>query len=172
MYDIGYAQQAAASIGVDLNPPPPTLELAPVPSRGETVGEAITPVALSASGGTPPYSYGVTGLPTGLSLSGATISGTPTTAGNYTTAVAVTDSGSPKQGATESVQFAVAASIAPPPPGKNHLYIGVFCPGGIGESAAMAESFGAVPAGTLMSVYGWGTTWAQSLRPAPLAAVP
>lgn len=53
---------------------------------------------LQATGGTPPYQWSVTsGLPPGLSLNSAgLLTGTPTAAGNYIMAVAVTDSSLPK----------------------------------------------------------------------------
>ena len=44
-----------------------------------------------ASGGTPPYTYTVTGLPDGLSLSGDTISGTPKSPGCFPITIEVTD---------------------------------------------------------------------------------
>jgi hypothetical protein len=60
-----------------------------------TVG---TPVSLqmSASGGTPPYTWSASNLPTGLSIgaSSGLISGTPTTAGTYNVTVTAKDSAS------------------------------------------------------------------------------
>lgn len=50
---------------------------------------------LSASGGTTPYSWSITGLPAGLTLStSGTISGTPTTNGTFVLTAKVTDAGS------------------------------------------------------------------------------
>ena len=51
--------------------------------------------SLSVSGGTPPYSWAVQGLPPGLSASGAGLSGTPTSKGTFTVIVLVTDSTKP-----------------------------------------------------------------------------
>lgn len=49
---------------------------------------------LGASGGTAPYTWSATGLPTGLTCSSSgLISGTPTTAGSYTATITVKDSG-------------------------------------------------------------------------------
>lgn len=59
-----------------------------------TVGQAFTPLSLTASGGTPPYSWSVASgtLPPGMSLSIAgVISGTPTAAGSYSFTYAVKD---------------------------------------------------------------------------------
>ena len=47
------------------------------------------------SGGTPPYTWAVLGLPPGLSASGAALSGTPTTKGTFTVIALVTDSTKP-----------------------------------------------------------------------------
>ena len=58
-----------------------------------TVGSAIVPLRFSASGGSQPYTWSVTGLPAGLTFDPATgsVSGTPTTAGKSTVTVTVND---------------------------------------------------------------------------------
>ena len=69
--------------------------------------------ALTASGGTTPYSWTVTSgaLPAGLSLSkGGTISGTPTSAGQSNFTVLVTDSSSPVEVATKPLSISISAS--------------------------------------------------------------
>ena len=70
-----------------------------VPAVVITTGEpadtrAAVPYAspLAATGGTPPYSWTVSGLPTGLVLSGTDIAGTPTEVGVHTVEVTVEDS--------------------------------------------------------------------------------
>jgi hypothetical protein len=55
--------------------------------------EAITPVQMTANGGTGPYTFSATGLPTGLTLSSnGTISGTPTQSGTFNYTVTIKDS--------------------------------------------------------------------------------
>ena len=79
--------------------------------------QAITAFTLpEATGGTPPYTYAVSGLPTGLSFDSATreVSGTPTAAGEHMVTYAVTDSASPP--ATESQTFTITIRRASPPP--------------------------------------------------------
>lgn len=71
---------------------------------------------LSASGGTPAYSWSIASgsLPSGLSLSSAgAISGTPSASGTSTFTVAVKDSGSPSQNVTASESITVSASTSP-----------------------------------------------------------
>jgi Putative Ig domain len=61
-------------------------------SQTGTVGRAVS-LQMSASGGTPPYTWSATGLPAGLSINSASglISGTPTTATSYTVTVTARD---------------------------------------------------------------------------------
>jgi hypothetical protein len=71
-------------------------------NQSGTVGVAAS-LTISASGGTPPYTWSATGLPPGKSINSSTgvISGTPTTSGTFNTSVTATDSA----GATGSTTF-------------------------------------------------------------------
>jgi hypothetical protein len=67
--------------------------------------------SVSATGGTPQYSFTASGLPDGLSMSaGGAVSGTPTTAGTFTVNVTVTDTAGGTARATYSIK------ITNPPP--------------------------------------------------------
>jgi hypothetical protein len=70
------------------------LTVSPGNLKAATDGAAYS-ASLSASGGTPPYTWAVFGLPPGLSASGAALSGTPTTKGAFTVVALVTDSAQP-----------------------------------------------------------------------------
>ena len=75
---------------------------------GGTVGVPYS-ATISASDGTPPYSCSITGaLPAGLTLTGCTVSGTPTSAGSSPITVKVTDSGSPAQNASQPETIVIA----------------------------------------------------------------
>jgi uncharacterized protein (TIGR03437 family) len=64
---------------------------------------------LAATGGTPPYSWSISGLPAGLTLSPAgVLSGTPTASGGFTLAVKVTDSAG--SAASASLSLTINAS--------------------------------------------------------------
>jgi len=64
---------------------------------------------IGATGGITPYTCSITGaLPAGLSLTGCTVSGTPTTAGSSPITVKVTDSGSPAQNASQNETIIIA----------------------------------------------------------------
>ena len=83
----------------------PLLQVTSSQLAGGTVGSAYS-ATLSASGGTPPYSWSVSSgtLPTGLSLSSTgTLSGTPTVAGAFPFTVAVKDAASASASASLSI---------------------------------------------------------------------
>ncbi len=99
----------ASSLSVNV----PTLAC-PVSGGTATVGLAYLN-NMVGSGGTPPYTYAVTGgsLPTGLSMNSAgQISGTPTTAGPFSWTTTVTDS----IGATGSQVCGITVSNPSPAP--------------------------------------------------------
>ncbi len=64
-------------------------------NQAGTVGTA-TSLSMGASGGSPPYTWSATGLPTGLTINASTgvISGTPTTVNTYTVTITATDTAS------------------------------------------------------------------------------
>ncbi|GAB3843873.1 hypothetical protein GCM10028822_00530 [Hymenobacter terrigena] len=71
--------------------------------------------ALTASGGTAPYSYAITAgaLPAGLTLTNGTIAGTPTTNGTFTFTVTATDASAAPGPYSGSRTYTL--TIAPPP---------------------------------------------------------
>ncbi|MGH9206404.1 MAG: putative Ig domain-containing protein, partial [Acidimicrobiales bacterium] len=102
-------------------PPPPTaLSVTQNPLSTGTAGSAYL-TSLGASGGTSPYTWTTTGLPAGLTLSGNTISGTPTTPGTTNLTLTVTDSSTPPNTASATLPLTVnAAPPGPaPPPGAD-----------------------------------------------------
>jgi hypothetical protein len=82
-------------------------------SLPDGVVDAGYSATLSASGGVPPYSWTVTGLPDGLTATGPVIAGTPKTTGTFTVTVTVKDSapGSTPQTKTFSVNVVAAPLI-------------------------------------------------------------
>jgi prepilin-type N-terminal cleavage/methylation domain-containing protein len=82
---------------------------ASLPSR--TVGKAYPSTSISATGGTTPYTWSATGLPSNMSINSSTgaISGTPNSAGTFTVTVTVTD----VNGAIGSKQYALVINGAP-----------------------------------------------------------
>lgn len=99
------AQTASANETITIAPA--TLSLTNTLPNG-TVGVPYS-ASIGATGGITPYSCTITGaLPAGLSLSGCTVSGTPTTAGSSPITVKVTDSGSPAQNASQNETIVIA----------------------------------------------------------------
>ncbi|MEW9853769.1 putative Ig domain-containing protein [Novosphingobium sp. M1R2S20] len=92
----------------------PTLVLAPAAGTlpGGTVGSVYSQ-AISATGGTAPYTYAATGLPAGLAIDPSTgaVSGTPTAAGSYPVTVTVTDA----HGATGTAAYTIVIALPAPP---------------------------------------------------------
>ncbi|NTF46663.1 putative Ig domain-containing protein, partial [Rhizobium rhizogenes] len=112
-YTATNASGTSAPASVSLTITAPTLTFSP-PSGALPAGIVTTAYSqtVTASGGTSPYSYSLTGtLPTGLALNHATgaITGTPTTPGNYSFSITATDANS----ATTSAAYTIA--ISPPP---------------------------------------------------------
>jgi hypothetical protein len=89
-------QTTSGPESITINPAPLKLTLATLPDGTVNVPYTAT---IGVTGGTPPYSCSITSgtLPAGLTLSGCTVSGTPTAAGTTTVQVKVTDSGNPQQ---------------------------------------------------------------------------
>jgi len=73
---------------------------------------ALYTVSLAATGGKPPYTWGVAGLPTGLVCSTTgLISGTPTAYGDFIVTVTVTDSFKPADAAITNLTLKVYAIL-------------------------------------------------------------
>lgn len=94
----------------------PTVAVSTTTLPAATFNTSYTAPALSAVGGTAPYIFAATGLPSGLTLNPASgvISGTPTQAGIFNIAVTATDAttaanGGPFVSAAKSVSLSVAA---------------------------------------------------------------
>jgi len=70
-------------------PPPPTAVTVANPGDRTTYQSTSTSLQMTASGGTPPYTWSATGLPNSLSINASTglISGTPYFTGTYTVTV-------------------------------------------------------------------------------------
>jgi hypothetical protein len=97
---------AAFTAGTSTAPAP--VAVANPGSKTGTVGTA-TSLQLSASGGTAPYTWAASGLPTGLAISGSgLISGTPSAAGTFSVTATARDSA----GATGSATFTWTISPA------------------------------------------------------------
>ena len=79
-------------VNITITPANSSIVVAPATLPTLTAGAPFSQ-ALSASGGTAPYSYAVVGgvLPPGITLSGGVLSGTPTQRGAYTFTVRATD---------------------------------------------------------------------------------
>ncbi|MDT3442954.1 MULTISPECIES: ExeM/NucH family extracellular endonuclease [unclassified Pseudofrankia] len=84
-------------------------------TQSATVDTAITPLTLTASGGTAPYTWTATGLPAGLAISSdGVVSGTPTAAGTSSVTVTATDSTSAAGSASFTFQVTTAQATVVP----------------------------------------------------------
>lgn len=100
---------AVADALAALQPPPAALAIAPSASFPDaTVGSSYTS-SVSATGGTPPYTITVSGLPDALTFDGTSaISGTVSAAGVSNVNISVTDSASPPSSASASPTLTAA----------------------------------------------------------------
>ncbi|MFZ0802582.1 MAG: putative Ig domain-containing protein [Terriglobales bacterium] len=104
---------ASQSLSITINPAPP-LSVATRSLSAGTVGASYSQTLQAASGKTP-YTWAITAgsLPAGLGLTGAVISGIPTTAGTSNFTVQVTDSTTPTpQTASAGLSITVNPSTA------------------------------------------------------------
>jgi hypothetical protein len=106
-------QEAEKVLSIKINPDEANLPELSVDTTGlpsGTVGESYN-ATLQASGGTQPYSWSIAAgsLPAGLSLEGATISGTPAEAGTSSFTVQVT--GVDDQIATKALSITVSEAV-------------------------------------------------------------
>ncbi|MCX7605372.1 MAG: Ig domain-containing protein, partial [Bryobacteraceae bacterium] len=113
---------------------------------------------LTAAGGTPPYAWSVSGsLPPGLSLSGATLSGTPAQAGTYNFVLTVNDSAASSDIAFVTLQVLPAVSVntasLPPATGGLPYSQNLSATGGAG-SFTWSVIGGALPPGLNLSHLG------------------
>src|SRR5438105_6200161 len=124
--------------------PPPALSVTTASLPAGTRGSSYSTV-LEASGGATPYSWSATGLPAGLALSTNTgqISGTPSTAGNYTVAASVRDSENSPVSASKT--FSLTITSTPPP--------------------ALSVTTASLPAGTQGSSYSTGLAASGGIAP-------
>lgn len=110
------AALSLAISGGTTSPPPSTLTITSTSLPGATSGSAYS-ASIVASGGTKPYTYSATGLPSGLAVSSSTgaISGTPTTTGTASVAVTVKDSTTPTaKTATATMSLVVSGATSSP----------------------------------------------------------
>ncbi len=99
------ALTASENIGLSVVRPIKILSSSPLPNS--TVGSGYY-YGLAASGGTIPYSWSATGLPSWLKLSTAgVLSGTPTQPASISFDATVTDSGNPTQSASATLSFTI-----------------------------------------------------------------
>jgi predicted extracellular nuclease len=83
-------------------------------NQNATVGVAIAPLTLSASGGTAPYTWSATGLPDGLAISAAgVVEGTPTAAGASSVTVTATETGGASGSASFTFTVTAATTVVP-----------------------------------------------------------
>jgi hypothetical protein len=103
-------QEASQSLPMTMTSGP--LSITTTSLASGTVGAAYS-VTEAASGGTGPYNWSATGLPSGLSINSSTgvISGTPSAAGTSSVVVIVNDSSTPQQTANKTLSLVIAPPL-------------------------------------------------------------
>jgi hypothetical protein len=131
---------ASKPFSIEITTPPVSITTTSLPAATVLTAYSAT---LSATGGAPPYSWVAGGLPKGLTVSGASITGTPTAAGDFQVALGVRDSSGAISNAT------VRLSVTAPPLTLNPAISDARA--GAPYSTALAASGGAPP-------YQWNLT--------------
>jgi hypothetical protein len=127
-------------------------------SPNGTVGAPYTSAQLTATGGSGTYTWTASGLPPGITISGAntstlTVAGTPTTAGSYTASINVTDSRGGSVTYTGGITVSASAALT------------------INGTLPLSGSVGNAYTGTLTATGGSGSyTWNIEGLPAGLTA--
>jgi Zn-dependent metalloprotease len=132
-----------------------------------TVGTAITPFTVTASGGTSPYSFAATGLPGGITINATSgqVSGTPTAAGTFNVTVNVTDSSNPVKSGSTAFTFTISGGGGGC--GQNLITNGGFESGATGwtATAGVLSSGANAHAGTRFAwLDGYGRTHTDTLQ--------
>ncbi len=140
------------------------LALSPSSLSSATVGTGYTNggVSISASGGTPSYTYSAAGLPAGVSLSSAgAFSGTPTAGGTFSVVVTAKDSASPQNTGSQTYSLTVnAPTITLSPSTLPNGIVGTTYAGGPVSSSggtspySYAVSSGSLPPGLSLTASG------------------
>lgn len=142
---------------VRIGSPIPTITVEPIELAPAQVGTAYPSVEMIADGGTGPYSWTATGLPTGFSMtSGGILSGTPTAATTATITFTVIDATGQAVVATRSLTIkpAVAISTASLPNGQVSLAYASTTVAGTGGTSPYTFSATGLPTGLSMSSAG------------------
>lgn len=111
--DASGSQVDTPSLSISINSVPIYISTVPATVPRLTVG-TLASFQLSVSGGTLPYTYSSTTLPAGLTLSGNTVSGTPTAVGTTTVTFTVSDASGNSQTANVALTVDAAASGGTP----------------------------------------------------------
>lgn len=134
------ATQRFVSGSTTLTVQPTTLVISTTSLPGGVQNQGYS-AALTASGGTAPYTWSMTNntvLPPGLSLSSSgQIAGTPTVVGTTTFTVKAADGGSPQQSATKSLSITITA-----PPTFHSIWSSSTVPGTVDAGADNAVELG------------------------------
>ncbi len=143
----------------------PTIAIAPISLPNATAGQTYS-ATVTASGGTPAYSYAITAgsLPSGITMTQAgVISGTSTVAGSFTFTVTATDSssgaGAPFSGARSYTLSVAAPTVVVAPTTLPNLTVGAAYSQNVSASGGTAPytfaiTAGATPAGVTLSAAG------------------
>jgi serine/threonine-protein kinase len=104
-------QSKSTTVTITVSAPPVTITTASLPSGKQRVAYSAP---LSATGGTGTATWTASGLPSGLSISGATITGMPGTSGSFS--VTVTAMAGTSASKTFTLVIAPAVVVSSPPP--------------------------------------------------------
>jgi uncharacterized protein (TIGR03437 family) len=164
VYGGGSGSAGSTSNTITIQVTPPLLISLSTNSISTVTGGSVS-AGFSASGGTAPYTFSVSGQPTGVTLGFGSLSGAPAQAGIFNASVTVTDANQYSASASITINVLGLTTTALPNGAQGQFYATTI--GAAGGTGSFTFTASGQPAGLSMTSYGYlnGTAKAAGTYP-------